>query len=47
MTKGNALSVVLYDTSGAPLDPRAVEELIAKAEALALTFKLVVNVVHE
>lgn len=45
MTKTNAVSVTLYDLSGAPLNPQLVRELEQTAERLAKQDKgLVVNV---
>lgn len=42
--RNNAVSVTLYDMSGAPILESAVQELVEKAEALAKTANLAVSV---
>lgn len=44
MKAKSAISVTLYDMSGAPLHPSAAAELERAAERLAQTYKLTLNV---
>lgn len=44
MTRNNAVSVTLYDMSGAPLPPHTVKELESFVEGLAKKENLLVSV---
>lgn len=44
MSQSNAVSITVYDLTGAPLNPKVVKELERAAEKLAKAENLVYNV---
>lgn len=42
--KGHAVNLTLYDMSGAPLPPRAVDDLVLHAQGIATNYSLTLSV---